>query len=197
VLAGRHVQLEPLDLHHVDALVSAAAQDRTTYDFTNVPDDRAAMTTYVQDLVRGRDAGEVVPFAQRRAADSTVVGCTRFMELRQWRGRDEPDEVEIGGTWLAASAQRTPVNTEAKLLLLRHAFETWGVWRVQLCTDARNARSRAAIERIGATFEGVLRNHRPTNRAGLAPWEPRDTAVFAITDADWPAVRSRLEERLA
>jgi RimJ/RimL family protein N-acetyltransferase len=154
------------------------------------------MATYVDDLVRGSEAGNVIPFAQRRTADATVVGCTRFMELRFWRGRPEPDEVEIGGTWLAASAQRTLVNTEAKLLLLRHAFDTWGAWRVQLCTDARNDRSRTAIERIGATFEGVLRNHRPTNRAGLPPSSPRDTAVFAITDADWPTVRARLEERL-
>ncbi len=82
------------------------------------------------------------------------------MDLRWWSGRDVPDEVEVGGTWLAASVQRTPLNTEAKLLLLGHAFEMWGVHRVALATDARNERSRAAIERIGARFEGVLRNHR-------------------------------------
>jgi RimJ/RimL family protein N-acetyltransferase len=118
------------------------------------------------------------------------------MELRRWRGREEPDEVEIGGTWLAADAQRGPINTEAKLLLLVHAFDVWGVTRVALATDVRNERSRRAIERIGAHFEGTLRHHRPS----LAPGEQglaRDTALFAITDDDWPLVRARLARRLA
>ncbi len=116
------------------------------------------------------------------------------MELRWWRGRSAPDEVEIGGTWLAADAQRTPINTEAKLLLLTHAFDVWQVWRVALCTDARNERSRRAIERIGARHEGVLRNHRPSAVAGEAG-RPRDSALFAITDTDWPDVRGRLRRR--
>ena len=106
-----------------------------------------------------------------------------------------PDEVEIGGTWLAADAQRSPVNTEAKLLLLTHAFETWDVSRVALCTDVRNERSRQAIERIGASFEGVLRHHRLSYVAGEVG-RPRDTAMFAMTDDDWPAVKERLTERL-
>src|SRR6185369_11604089 len=99
--------------------------------------------------------------------------CTRFLEMRRWRGRPEPDEVEVGGTWLAADVQRTPVNTEAKLLLLTHAFEVWHVDRVALATDVRNERSRRAIERIGARFEGVLRHHRPSTVAGEAG-RPRD-----------------------
>ena len=118
------------------------------------------------------------------------------MELRRWRGRDEPDEVEIGGTWLAPDAQRSPINTEAKLLLLVHAFDVWQVTRVALATDVRNERSRRAIERIGARFEGTLRHHRPS----LSPGEEgraRDTALFAITDDDWPDVRSNLARRLA
>ena len=136
----------------------------------------------------------------RHLASGRLVGCTRFMELRRWCGHAEPDEVEIGGTWLAADAQRTPVNTEAKLLLLTHAFEVWRVRRVALGTDARNERSRRAIERIGASFEGVLRHHRPSMVAG-EQGRPRDTALFAVTDDDWPAVarslRARLDRHLA
>ena len=144
---------------------------------------------------RRRDADEVVPFAQRRVADGRLVGCTRYLELRWWRGRDIPDEVEIGGTWLSADAQRSPINTEAKLLLMTHAFETWGVMRVALCTDVRNERSRRAIERLGASFEGVLRHHRLSYVTG-EHGRPRDSAMFAVTDDDWPAVKERLVERL-
>ena len=106
----------------------------------------------------------------------------------------DPDEVEIGGTWLAAPAQRTGINTEAKLLLLNHAFDTLDVWRVAICTDADNTRSRRAIERIGAQFEGVLRNHRP--KYNTATPRPRNTAVHAIVREDWPTVRDRLRRRL-
>ena len=117
------------------------------------------------------------------------------MELRWWRGRWAPDEVEIGGTWLAADAQRSAINTEAKLLLLTHAFDVWAVTRVALATDSRNARSRSAIERIGARYEGTLRHHRPSLMAGEVG-RARDTALFAITDDDWPQVHDRLVERL-
>ena len=118
------------------------------------------------------------------------------MELRRWFGRPEPDEVEIGGTWLNARVQRTNVNTEAKLLLLTHAFEVWRVQRVALCTDERNMRSRNAIERIGASFEGVLRHHRPSKVAG-EEGRLRNSALFAIVDDEWPAVKERLVARLA
>lgn len=194
-LRGDHVELLPLAVAHADELATAAAGDRATYAFTEVPDGAEAMAVYITKLLRQRDQDQVVPFAQRRLADGRLVGCTRFMELRWWRGRSAPDEVEVGGTWLAADAQRTPVNTEAKLLLLTHAFDVWQVWRVALCTDARNERSRSAIERIGARFEGVLRNHRPSVMAGEAG-QPRDSALFAITAADWPGVHERLRERL-
>jgi len=160
-----------------------------------VPNGEAAMRTYVESILADRDRGAMVPFVQRRRADGALVGCTRFMELRHWRGRPEPDEVEIGGTWLTASAQRSGINTEAKLLLLGHAFDTWDVWRVTLCTDVRNERSRAAIQRIGATFEGVLRKHRPAfgDTAGSGP---RDSAIFSIVDDEWPAVRENLRALL-
>ena len=195
VLTGTHVQLEPLSIDHVHQLVVAANEDRTTYDWTNVPDSVQAMTAYVSGLLADADAGRVVPFAQRRLADLRIVGCTRFMEIRYWTGGETPDEVEIGGTWLAASAQRTVLNTEAKLLLMTHAFQTWDVRRVAICTDARNTRSREAILRIGATFEGILRNHRPSayaEEAGLT----RDSAMYSITESEWPAVRAGLRARL-
>jgi len=196
-LGGRFVRLEPLSPAHVDDLTQAATLDRSSYRFTVVPDGRSAMARYVEELTAAREAGEVIPFAQCRVDHDELipVGCTRFMNLRRWRGRPEPDEVEIGGTWLAADVQRTRLNTEAKLLLLTHAFETWGVWRVEFCTDARNERSRDAIVRLGASFEGVLRNHR---LASDAPGRrPRDSAVFSVTDEDWPAVQRRLRERLS
>jgi RimJ/RimL family protein N-acetyltransferase len=117
------------------------------------------------------------------------------MELRWWRGRREPDEAEIGGTWLAADVQRTAVNTESKLLLLTHAFESWYVDRVALATDERNERSRAAILRLGATYEGTLRNHRPSKVPG-DEGRPRNTALFSITSPEWPAVKQLLTERL-
>jgi RimJ/RimL family protein N-acetyltransferase len=193
-LTGQHVQLEPLSAHHADALVAAANVDRGTYDYTDVPSTPEAMRHYIDKLLTDHAAGSVLPFAQRRLDTGELAGCTRYLDIKWWRDRADPDEVEIGGTWLAASAQRTPINTEAKHLLLSHAFERLGVWRVAICTDALNERSRTAILRIGATFEGVLRNHRL--RYNTDPPAPRDTAVFSITDAEWPAVKSRLDGML-
>ena len=195
-LHGRHVDLVPLAPEHAIELAAAASGDRSTYGYTEVPTSREHAADYIGRLLTQRDAGMAVPFAQRRTADGRLVGCTRFMELRRWSGSDEPDEVEIGGTWLAPDAQRSPVNSEAKLLLFVHAFDVWRVTRVALATDVRNERSRRAIERLGATFEGVLRHHRPS----LVPGEEgraRDTALFAITDDDWPMVRANLAQRLA
>ena len=193
-LRGAHVELVPLAAEQAADLAVAAAVDRSSYAYTEVPAGDHAMARYIDKLLAQRDAGAVVPFAQRLAADGRLVGCTRFMELR-FHGRDEPVEVEIGGTWLAADVQRSAVNTDAKLLLLTHAFETWRVGRVALCTDARNERSRVAIERLGARFEGVLRHHRPSTVDGESG-RLRDSALYAITDEDWPAVRRRLRARL-
>ena len=124
-----------------------------------------------------------------------MLGSTRFMNIEHWpwdlAGAD-PDAVEIGSTWLAPSAQRTPVNTEAKLLMLTHAFEVWHVQRVTLKTDARNERSRNAILRLGARFDGVLRANMP---AYDGAW-PRDSAFYSILASEWPAVRSGLRTRL-
>jgi N-acetyltransferase len=196
ILCGRHVELIPLEPGHAGELLEAASGDRASYGFTEVPGDAEHMARYIANLLAKREAGTDLPFAQRVLPGGRLAGCTRFLEMRRWRGRSEPDEVEVGGTWLAADVQRTPVNTEAKLLLLTHAFEVWHVDRVALATDVRNERSRRAIERIGARFEGVLRHHRPSTVAGEAG-RPRDTALFALTDDDWPAAKAALVSRLA
>lgn len=163
-----------------------------------MPDGVDAAAAYIDHLLAERRAGTSVPFVQQRlgAATPTLVGCTRFMNIRRWSRHGDPDEVEIGGTWLAPAAQRTPVNTEAKLLLLTHAFEVWNVWRVDFATDARNERSRAALARLGATFEGVLRNHRPASDSDSRERRPRDSALYSITSQEWPTVGRRLRERL-
>jgi RimJ/RimL family protein N-acetyltransferase len=194
VLTGEHVRLEPLDPAHVPGLVAAAAEDRTTYNWTPVPDGAAQIREWVERAENERAAGLSIAFATKTAADGRVVGSTSFLDPQRWARSDRDgqfDSIEIGATWLAASAQRTVINTEAKLLMLEHAFDVWHVYRVVLNTDARNERSRAAIERIGATFEGVLRSFR----IGVEG-TPRDTATFAITAGDWPDVRARLVARL-
>ncbi len=194
-LVGEHVVLEPMRPDHTDAIADAAAGDRTSFGWAMVPDGREDAARYVEALLTDAERVAAAPFVQRRTADDTVVGCTRFLHPAWPRGRALPDEVEVGGTWLAADAQRTPINTEAKLLLLRHAFEVWEVQRVAICTDVRNVRSRTAIERLGAVFEGVLRRHRA---AYTEPPDPdlRDTAVYSIIQPEWPAVRVGLQERL-
>ncbi len=194
-LTGSHVQLEPLQGDHAAALLTAAS-DRSTYGWTAVPADLAAMGTYINGLLADAAADTAVPFVQRRVADGALVGCTRFLDLRWWAGRTIPAEAEIGGTWLALDAQRTAINSEAKLLLLTHAFEVWQVERLAICTDERNERSRAAISRLGATFEGVLRHHRQQAGHHTQPGAPRNTAVYSIVPDEWPTIKHRLEERL-
>lgn len=198
-LSGRYVRLEPMEHHHVDALVQAAAEDRASYRWTFVPEGREAMARYVDAAVTGRDGDEYTPFVTVRLGDDRVVGSTRFRNERwDWEdsdpGRqrhDRPDVVEIGWTWLAASAQRSGVNSEAKLLMLTHAFETWEVHRVCLRTDRRNERSRAAIERIGARLDGVIRGERPGRDGSV-----RDSAYYSIVRDEWPEVRDRLRRDL-
>jgi RimJ/RimL family protein N-acetyltransferase len=195
VLSGHLVRLEPLTLGHVDGLVAAAAEDRDTYSFTAVPEGRAGVTKYVDEILAATAGAEALAFVQVRVADHTAVGVTRFLSFRRRPGTEVPYAVEIGGTWLAASAQRTGINTEAKLLLLTHAFDVWNVGRVDFKTDARNARSRAAIASVGASFEAVLRNWQPS----LAPGEDgllRDSAMYAIVAPDWPSVRRDLQARV-
>ena len=190
-LTGERVLLVPLGEQHVEDLVAAAAQDRRTYSWTTVPDGPAAMSAYVAELLGQRDAGEVVPLAQLDAATGRPLGCTRYAQLRFLPHAVLPYTVEIGGTWLAASAQRTGVNREAKLLLLSHAFEHWQVVRVELRTDARNERSRTAIAALGTRFEGVLRRAQPSSATG-EDGRLRDTAVFSLLADEWPGAQDRL-----
>lgn len=195
-LTGSTVELVPLDMSFAARLADAAAVGRDTYGFTEVPENEDDMRDYIGRLLEQRDAGASVPFAQRLVSSGRLIGCTRYLDIRNWRGRPQPDEVEVGGTWLAADVQRSAVNTESKLLMLTNAFEAWGCFRVALATDERNERSRAAIERLGAQFEGILRNSRPSTHPG-EHGRPRRTALFAITVEDWPAVKERLTARLA
>ena len=194
-LTGTFVRLEPLALEHVDGLLDAANEDRTTYSLTSVPDDRDGTEGFVNDMLRMWENGEVIPFAQVDVATNRPVGVTRFMTVRSLRRFATPYAVEIGGTWLAKSAQRSGINTEAKLLLLEYAFETWHVGRVDLKTDARNDRSRNAILRIGASFEGVLRHWQPSLVEGEEGML-RDSTMFSIVDDEWPSVRERLASLL-
>ena len=195
-LTGTHVQLEQLSPDFAEELAAAGNEERSTYAWTAVPPTVDGMRRYIDGLLNDQRARSVVPFAQRRLSDGALVGCTRYLRLEWWGGRDLPDEVEIGGTWLAASAQRTPINTEAKYLLLSNAFDTWNVHRVSICTDARNTQSQTAILRIGATFEGILRNHRGSYAAGEENIVARDSAMYSVIRGEWPAVKQGLQDKL-
>jgi N-acetyltransferase len=190
-LTGRLVRLEPLGYRHSAGLLAAAADAGDLYRWTVVPREEEQARAFVETALVARDRGEAVPFAVVRLADETVIGSTRFWDLAYWRRpegpRPTPDTCEIGHTWLGRDAIRTGANTEMKSLMLTHAFETWQVQSVCLHTDARNERSRAAMERIGARFEGILRAHRLA-----ADGTPRDSARFSITAAEWPGVRAHL-----
>ncbi|MFF1543931.1 GNAT family N-acetyltransferase [Streptomyces sp. NPDC058291] len=194
VLEGALVRLEPLERRHAAELAAAAEEDRKTYAFTWVP--RAhEIDDYLDAQLARAATGRLAPYAQISLASGRAVGATSYWEPRSWRSDDRLDAVEVGFTWLARSAQGTGVNAEAKLLLFRHAFAQWGVSRVDLKTDARNSRSRAAIESVGARFEGVLRNWSRS----WAPGEDdrlRDSAIFSVTAEDWPDCERRLTRRV-
>jgi N-acetyltransferase len=203
-LEGDHVRLEPLSDAHLPGLVAAAAEDRTNYQWTYTPDGLVQMTDYVRDALDKVASGAHVAFATvRKRAPSEggdiVAGATRFCEIAYWQWppaanhqrHGVPDVVDIGFTWLSGSAQRTPVNTEAKLLMMTHAFEVWQVHRVALQTDVRNKRSWAAIERIGGQLDGIMRADRPGSDDTV-----RTSARFSIVAAEWPAIKTRLRARL-
>jgi N-acetyltransferase len=197
VLSGRHVRLEPLDHRHAEGLVAASADDPSLYQWSPVPQGKAEATSYINTALAWQEAGSAVPFAIVRVADGIVIGSTRFWNLERWswppghpsHGRSTPDACEIGYTWLTRAAIRSAANTEAKLLMLTHAFETWQVLRVCFHTDARNQRSRAALERIGGKFEGILRAHRMA-----ADYIARDSVRYSIVAAEWPDVKQRLSQ---
>jgi N-acetyltransferase len=199
VLEGRYVRLEPLSHSHADGLVAAAAADTSLYRWTQAPQGTSEVARYIDVALQLHEAGKAAPYATVRVADGVVIGSTRFFDLERWAwpaghewyGREHADVGEIGYTWLTAAAIRTAANTEAKLLMLTHAFEVWGMLRICLHTDERNERSRAAIERLGAKFEGILRGHRMA-----ADFIARNSARYSIVAAEWPGIKARLRERL-
>jgi RimJ/RimL family protein N-acetyltransferase len=186
VLEGRGVRLEPMERRHAEGLWEAS-RDPRVWRWLSIaqPASRGELEAWLDDALRNAAAGTEIPFVTLRGG--RAVGSTRFLALRP-----EHRSVEIGWTWLRPDAWRTGVNVGAKLLMLTHAFEVWGCRRVELKTDARNARSRGAMEALGATFEGIHRKHMLV-RGG----ENRDSAWYSITDDEWPAVAERLRGRLA
>jgi RimJ/RimL family protein N-acetyltransferase len=195
ILQGKSVRLEPLDFRHADGLAAASAADPSLYRWSPIPQGKLEAINYIETALAWRDAGTAVPFATVRLEDGVVIGSTRFWNLERWawpqghasHGRGVPDACEVGYTWLTRSAIRTAANTEAKLLMLTYAFETWQVLRVCFHADSRNQRSRAALERIGGKFEGILRAHRMA-----ADYIARDSARYSIVAAEWPAVKQSL-----
>ncbi|MFJ6483439.1 MULTISPECIES: GNAT family N-acetyltransferase [unclassified Streptomyces] len=184
-LVGGRVRLEPLELRHHDGLC-AAVRDGSLWELavTSVPhpDD---VRGFIEEAMAARAEGTQIPYATVDAATGQVLGSTRLMMINTAQRR-----LEIGWTFLAESRQRTGVNTEAKLLMLTHAFEALGMNRVELLTDVRNAKSRAAIAGLGATHEGVLRHHMVMRDGWI-----RDTAVYSLTRPEWPAAKLVLEAR--
>lgn len=184
-LEGRAVRLEPLRLEHAAALASVC--EEPVFEFLSVAlRTQADVEGYISAALEAASRGTEQPFFIRDRESGAPLGTTRYMTISR-----NDRNLEIGHTWLGRRAWRTRVNTECKFLLLRHAFEQLHVMRVQLKTDQRNARSRAAIERIGGKFEGILRNHMLV-RGGVV----RDSAYYSLLDTEWPEVKARLEERL-
>lgn len=189
LLEGRHVRLEPLTLGHAERLL-AAGREPVIFKYLFIPPFISVedVRAWIDDALRAQAAGTEVAYATVRRSDGKVVGSTRFIDIRRpHRG------LEIGWTWIAPEAQRTAVNTEAKYLMLREAFDGWGALRVQLKTDANNAQSRAAILRLGAVYEGILRKQMLRAHDGYE----RDTAMFSIVESEWPVVKAGLEAKLA
>ena len=186
-LEGAHVRLEPLTRAHLDALAEVGLDPDLWIWTASTVRTRDDLAAYVETALAGQADGTALPFATVDRASGRVVGSTRFGNYVAAHRR-----VEIGWTFVAPPWQRTAVNTEAKLLMMAHAFDTLGLTRVEWKTDALNARSRAAIRRLGAIEEGTLRSHMVVRDGRL-----RDTVYFSVTADEWPAVRDRLTARLA
>jgi RimJ/RimL family protein N-acetyltransferase len=186
VLEGRHVRLEPLREDHLAGL-AAVGLDEELWRWIPAPVRTVEeMAAYIATALREQTQGLSLPFALVERQTGRPIGSSRYGNIDRTNHR-----VEIGWTWVAREWQRTSVNTEAKYLLLKHAFETLGCMRVELKTDSLNERSRAAILRIGAREEGIFRNHMITASGRI-----RHTVYFSIVDAEWPGVKARLETRL-
>ncbi|GAA0271296.1 GNAT family protein [Streptomyces polychromogenes] len=203
-LSGRLVRLEPMSPDHAPGLLAAATEDRGTYGFTCVPADAAAVDRYIERARADGETGLAVTYTLWSAHDGRVAGTSRLRDLEYrhagvWPPRPGhlnpdgiPDAGQIGSTRLAPWAQRTGMNTEANFLLLSLAFDEWAVQRISLHADVRNERSRAAIESIGAPFEGVRRAHFLAADGGVRDW-----ATYSLVRADWPHVKELLGPRLA
>jgi RimJ/RimL family protein N-acetyltransferase len=187
VLEGQHVRLVPLTLDHLHGLCEIGIDEDIWRWIPIQVRSRDEMLGYIQTALQWQADGTAIPFATTELTSGRVIGSTRFMNID--RGNRH---VEIGATWLGKPWQRTPANTEAKYLMLRHAFEQLGCLRVELKTDALNERSRNAILRIGAKQEGIFRNH-----VVCASGRIRDSVWFSIIDKEWPAVKTALESKLA
>ena len=186
-LNGQRVRLEPLAQTHAEDLFAVVAET-VIWDYLSrrAPDTLAEMRTIVESALEEATQGVRLPFAIVERSSGRAVGSTSYLDLAPAHRR-----IEIGWTWLGAPARRTPINTECKYLLLQHAFATLDCGRVQLKTDGRNLRSQAAIERLGAVKEGVLRQHMV-----MPDGYVRDTVMYSIVAAEWPAVKNRLEHWL-
>ena len=185
-LTGKHIRLEPLSLDHLDSLAAVGLDPELWRWTVSQVLSREDMRDYIELALRQQNEGSALPFATIDQSSGRVAGSTRYMNI------DRPNRhVEIGSTWVAPNWQRTPVNTEAKYLMLKHAFEDLDCIRVELKTDSLNERSRAAILRIGAKEEGIFRNH-------MICWggRIRHSAWYSIIDSEWPEVKARLEAKL-
>ena len=182
-LTGRFVRLEPLSRGHVDALDRIAYAPSIWTWMPRTLTDRASLAAWVEEALAAEKTGTTLPFATLLRDSDLVVGSTRYLNISALDGR-----MEIGGTWIAPEHQRSVVNTEAKLLMLTHAFETLGATRVEFKTHSKNEKSRRAIERIGGVFEGLHRKHM-LHQDGSR----RDSAWYSILDDEWPVVKVRLE----
>jgi N-acetyltransferase len=186
VLEGEHVRLEPLTLEHIEPLAAVGLEGDVFQWFPHPVRTYSEMQAFIEMAVKEAAAGQALPFATIGRSVGHPIGATRFGNF------DRPNRrVEIGWTWLGPAWQRTPANTEAKYLMLRHAFEVWEYNRVEFKTDSLNARSRAALLRIGALEEGTLRNHVVTASGRL-----RHSVYYSVIREEWPTVRARLEARL-
>lgn len=201
-LRGSRVRLEPLSLNHVQGLKAAAAESRESFRYTWVPEPtESEVARYIESALAAHAAGTALPFATIRIDTESVVGSTRFMSAEYWLSPDgkpsdsvRPNAIEIGSTWLSKSAQRTFVNTEAKLLMMSYAFEQLDVDRLFFKTDARNAASRANIERVGAKFEGILRHNMYSTDGANDGY--RDSAYYSLLHDEWPEAKESLIARL-
>ena len=185
-LEGEHVRLEPLALSHLGGLCEIGIVEELWRWIPTQVTTPEQMKAYVELALSERANGVSMPFAQIERSTGRVIGSSRYMNIEKAHRR-----LEIGSTWIAPAWQRTAINTEAKYLLMRHAFEDLGCMRVELKTDSLNEKSRAAILRIGAKQEGIFRNHMITSTGRV-----RHTVYFSVIDSEWPGVKAELERRL-